>query len=329
MLSVSGRVKDPQDANTRAVRRGGLANFAAGFLITMLAVLELGSASAAEGVRRRLLRIVDYGEGRGLMRVRTSEHHLLTGTIMIIAALGMILAGCGSSSTQTTTTATAPTEPSVSLHLSAGSYSTTRAIALLTGTVTPGAKVTLTVTSPSELAEGPAAAKPTAHCGEGVKDQNCEVTKTITALIRGSKWTAAFPVFLGDIAWQSGEVARKEKTAVEAENLVAVHASKAGLAPASATVTITRRQTPAQRATEQKKQAQELKQEEANPNSELNKNEREAEAKVKKAEKQAQEELRPSKEAEERSKNLEAKQAEEHIKEEESREQRRLESEGK
>jgi flagellar biosynthesis GTPase FlhF len=330
---VSGRANDAQDANTRPVRRGGLAKFAAGFLLTMLAVLMLGSASAAEGARRRLRRTVGYSEGRGLMRVRISENSLATRAIMMVVALGMILAGCGSSGTQTgskaTTTTTAPTEPSVSLHLNTGSYTTNDSKTTLSGTVTPGAKVTLTVTSPSELAEGSAAAKPASHCGEGVKDQNCEVVQTIPALVRGDRWIAGFPVFLGDVAWQSGQVARGEKTAVEAENVVMVRARKSGLAPTSASVTIIRGQTPAQHAAEEKAKTQRLKEEEANPNSEFNKNEHEAEAKVKKAEKQTKEELRPSKEAEERNKNLEAKQVEEHVREEESREQRRLESEGK
>jgi flagellar biosynthesis GTPase FlhF len=256
-----------------------------------------------------------------------------TAALFCSAVLALVAGGCGGSSGASTSTPPtapeSPAPPSVALHVNAGDYSTTRPITLLSGIVTPGAKVTLTVTSPSQLAEGPAAAKPTAQCGGGVKAQNCEVTQTIPAMVRGNKWTAGFPVFLGDIAWQSGEVARREKTEIEAENVVEVYASKAGLATASATVTITRRQTPAQHAAEQSRQAQRLKEEEANPNSELNKNEREAEAKVKGAERQTEQEAKPYKEAEERSKNLKAKEVEEHVREEESREQRRLESEGK
>jgi hypothetical protein len=307
MLSVSGRVKDAQDANTRPVTRGGLAKFAAGFLLTMLAVLMLGSASAAEGARRRLRRTVGHGERRGLMRVRISEHSLVTGAIMVVAALGMILAGCGSSSTQTgsqaTTTATAPTEPSVSLRLNVGSYTTSESTADLSAKVTPGAKVTATQTYPD--------------------NQGGKATLPLHFVrFPSGDWRVIVPLVLETF----GSALRKTN---KGENVVTVKATKVGYTPAEQTITITRQETAAERAAEQKKQTQRLKEEEANPNSEFNKNEREAEAKVKGAERQTEQEVKPYKEAEERSKNLEAKQAEERLAEEETREKRRLESEGK
>jgi hypothetical protein len=170
----------------------------------------------------------------------------------------------------------------VSLQLNTGSRTTTEAKTALSGTVTEGASVLLTVTYPSELAEGPAAAKPSATCGQGVK--LCVITTPVPAHVHGSEWTATVPVSLGDKSWQSGEVARGEKKAVEAENVIEVSATKVGYVPAKETVTITREQTSGQGETEEKAKEKHLKEEEANPNSEFNKNEREVEAEVKKKE---------------------------------------------
>ena len=58
----------------------------------------------------------------------------------------VVVAGCGSNTTTTTkqAAATPPPEPSVELHLNQGSFSQTGSQATLTGTVTPGAAVTVT-----------------------------------------------------------------------------------------------------------------------------------------------------------------------------------------
>jgi hypothetical protein len=224
--------------------------------------------------------------------------------LLCSALLGALLAaGCGASAPSKPQAAAEPTTPSVSLHLNVGSYTTSGSTASLSATVTPGASVTGTHTYPDN--QGGKAALPLHfvrfHSGD---------------------WRIIVPLVLETF----GSALRATN---KGENVLTVKATKPGFRSTDQTITITRQETLAERAAEQKKQAQRLKEEEANPNSELNKTEREAEAKVKGAERQAEEEVKPYKEAEERSKNLKAKEAEEHLKEEESREQRRLESEGK
>jgi len=62
-----------------------------------------------------------------------------------LICLVALVAGCGSNTTTTTkqAAATPPPEPSVELHLNQGSFSQTGSQATLTGTVTPGATVTV------------------------------------------------------------------------------------------------------------------------------------------------------------------------------------------
>jgi hypothetical protein len=64
--------------------------------------------------------------------------------IGFLVSLICLVAGCGSNTTTTKqAAATPPPEPSVELHLNQGSFSQTGSQATLTGTVTPGAAVTV------------------------------------------------------------------------------------------------------------------------------------------------------------------------------------------
>jgi hypothetical protein len=79
-----------------------------------------------------------------LSRIRRAACCIEFPTILI--CLVALVAGCGSGSNTTTTkqaAATPPPEPSVELHLNQGSFSQTGSQATLTGTVTPGAVVTV------------------------------------------------------------------------------------------------------------------------------------------------------------------------------------------
>jgi hypothetical protein len=63
--------------------------------------------------------------------------------VVIAAAAGGSKKSSSKSTQAAVATPTTPTEPSVSLHLNAGSYSTTSSSATLSGNVTPGARVTI------------------------------------------------------------------------------------------------------------------------------------------------------------------------------------------
>lgn len=79
-----------------------------------------------------------------MSRIRRAAYWI--GFPAILIWLVALVAGCGSGSNTTTTkqaAATPPPEPSVELHLNQGSFSQTGSQATLTGTVTPGAIVTV------------------------------------------------------------------------------------------------------------------------------------------------------------------------------------------
>lgn len=222
--------------------------------------------------------------------------------VLILAALASLLAaGCGQAREQVTN-ATTSTTPSVALHLDTGSYTTNASTAILKGTVTPGAAVMVNETYPN---------------GQGGR-----ANVDLPVKVRGGRWSATATLIVDEF----GAAFHKTNTG---DNLFAVKATKEGYIPVESAITITRAETPAQNAQRKQTEAQQLKQEEANPNSEFNKNERTVEAEATKAKHKLAEEERPYKEAEERTKNLEAKKAEEATSEEAAREQRRLEAEGR
>lgn len=77
-----------------------------------------------------------------MSRIRRAAYCI--GFPVSLICLVAIVAGCGSNTTTTKqAAATPPPEPSVELHLNQGSFSQTGSQATLTGTVTPGAAVTV------------------------------------------------------------------------------------------------------------------------------------------------------------------------------------------
>lgn len=78
-----------------------------------------------------------------LSRIRRTAYCIRFPVSLI--CLVVLVAGCGSNTTTTTkqAAATPPPEPSVELHLNQGSFSQTGSQATLTGTMTPGAAVTV------------------------------------------------------------------------------------------------------------------------------------------------------------------------------------------
>ncbi len=81
-------------------------------------------------------------EVRGVSRIRWAAYCI--GFPVSLICLVTLVAGCGSNTTTTKqAAATPPPEPSVELHLNQGSFSQTGSQATLTGTVTPGAAVTV------------------------------------------------------------------------------------------------------------------------------------------------------------------------------------------
>jgi Host cell surface-exposed lipoprotein len=82
-------------------------------------------------------------EVRGVSRIRRTAYCI--GFPVSLVCLVVLVAGCSSNTTTTTkqVAATPPPEPSVELRLNQGSFSQTGSQATLTGTVTPGAAVTV------------------------------------------------------------------------------------------------------------------------------------------------------------------------------------------
>lgn len=220
---------------------------------------------------------------------------------MMLAIAALALAGCGGTGGQATAGGqTKNVAPSVALRLDTGSYTTSARVVRLRGTVVPGTTVTVNQTYPN---------------GEG----GTASVRLQTVRVMGNRWSATAALAVD----QFGSAYRQTNTGI---NKFTVRAAKPGYMAAESVITITRAETIGEHSRSNQAAARRLKQEEANPNSEFNKIEREAEAEATKAKHAQAEEERPYREEEEKAKNLEAKKAEE-IVEEEAREQRRLESE--